>query len=176
LQAREAVHFQLGKILPILIRYARKNLQKNRRFSQSVLEALNGLTLNPSDLRTSVDGYANAIIKLSQSERCLILSGFRNYVINDLLKNADHYVKSPDDALCSLQAAMTRLSLIAVQVMGAKALLPDCKIEERLTLAVSSTARAFEHNPAIMVEIAGYLDNIEDKSVAVLGLITPRLE
>lgn len=175
-QAREAVHFQLGKVLPILIRYARNNLQKNRRFSQSIFDALNGLTLDPSDMNTSVDSYASAIAKLSQSERMLVLSGFRNYLINDLLKNAGRYVKSPNDALCSLQAAITRLSLIAVQVMGARALLPDCKIEDRLPLAVSSTARAFEHNPAIMLEIASYLDNIEDKSVAVLGLITPRLE
>jgi lysine-N-methylase len=176
LQARAAVQFQLGKVLPILVRHARKNLLRNRRFLQSVFDALNGVKLDPANLQQSVDLYTGAISKLSPSDRVLLLSGFRNYLINDLLKNAGLYAKAPDDALRSLQAAITRLSLVAVQVIGARALMPDCKIEERLPLAVSSTARAFEHSPAIMVEIASYLDKIEDKSVAVLGLITPRLE
>jgi hypothetical protein len=137
---------------------------------------LNGVKLDPTDLKQSIDLYTDAIETLSQSDRALLLSGYRNYLINDLLKNMPHYIKSADEALRSLQAATTRLSLISVQVIGARALTSDCKIEERLPLAVSSTARAFEHNPAIMVEIASYLNNIEDKSVAVLGLITPRLE
>jgi len=127
-------------------------------------------------LEQSVERYTGATAKLSKSDRILLLSGFRNYQLNDLLKNAALYVTTPEDALRSLQAAITRLSLMALQVIGARALMPDCKIEERLPLAVSSTARAFEHNPAIMVQIATLLDNIEDKSVAVLGLITPRLE
>ena len=174
-QAREAVQFQLGKVLPILVRHARNNLLKNRRFLRSVFDALNGVNLDPSDLQQSVDRYTDAISKLSQFDRITLLSGFRNYLINDLLKFSGRYNKSADDALGSLQDAVARLSLVAVQIIGARALAPDCEIAERLTLAVSSTARAFEHNPAIMAEIVSYLNNIEDKSVAVLGLITPRL-
>lgn len=174
-QEREAVQFQLGKVLPILVRHARNNLLKNRRFLRSVIDALNGINLDPSDLQNSVDRYTDAISNLSQVDRITLLSGFRNYLINDLLKFSVRYNKSADDALGSLQDAIARLSLVAVQIIGARALAPDCEISERLTLAVSSTARAFEHNPAIMVEIVSYLNNIEDKSVAVLGLITPRL-
>ena len=174
-QAREAVQFQLGKVLPILVRHARNNLLKNRRFLRSVFDALNGVNLDPSDLQQSVDRYTDAISKLSQFDRITLLSGFRNYLINDLLKFSGRYNKSADDALGSLQDAVARLSLVAVQIIGARALAPDCEIAERLTLAASSTARAFEHNPAIMAEIVSYLNNIEDKSVAVLGLITPRL-
>ena len=136
---------------------------------------MNGINLDPSDLQNSVDRYTDAISNLSQVDRITLLSGFRNYLINDLLKFSVRYNKSADDALGSLQDAIARLSLVAVQIIGARALAPDCEISERLTLAVSSTARAFEHNPAIMVEIVSYLNNIEDKSVAVLGLITPRL-
>jgi len=175
MQARAAVQFQLGKVLPILVRHARNNLLKNRRFLQSVLDALNGLKAGKEDLQLTVELYTGAISKLSNSDRKLLLSGFRNYQLNDLLKFAGLYTKSPDDALRGLQATITRLSLVTIQVIGARAMMPDCKIEERLPLAVSSTARALEHNPAIMVEIAAYLDKIEDKSIAVLGLITPPL-
>jgi lysine-N-methylase len=175
-QSREAVQFQLGKVLPILVRHARNNLLKNQRFLKSVFDALNGVNLDPTDLQKSVDRYVGAIAKLSQTDQLILSLGFRNYLINDLLKNAGRYMKSPNDALGSLQDAIVRLSLVAVQVIGARALYPDCKIEERLTLAVSSTARAFEHKSAVMMEIITYLDNIEEKSVAVLGLITPRLE
>lgn len=176
LQSREAVRFQLGTVLPILVRHSRKNLVKSQRFTKSVFDTLNGLDLDPSELQKSLDLYTGTIAELSQSDRNAMLLGFRNYLINDLLKNAGRYTNTSDDALRSLQAAITRLSIISVQVIGARALVPDCKIEERLPFAVSSTARALEHNPAIMIEIATYLDSIEDKSVAVLGLITPRLE
>jgi hypothetical protein len=174
-KAREAVQFQLGKVLPILVRHARNNLLKNQRFLRSVFDALNGINLDPSDLQQSVNLYTDAISKLSQLDRITLLSGFRNYLINDLLKFSVRYNKSADDALGGLQDAVARLSLVAVQIIGARAHAPDCEIAERLTLAVSSTARALEHNPAIMAEIVSNLNSIEDKSVAVLGLITPRL-
>jgi|GEM_PF-6036287 len=176
LQSREAIQFQLGKILPILVRHARNNLLTNQRFLQSVFDALNGINLDTSDLNKSVERYTRTIADLSPSDRLVLLSGLRNYLINDLLKNAGRFMNSPDDALGSLQDAVARLSLITVLVIGARALKPDFNIEERLTLAVSSTARAFEHKSAVMVEIITYLDDIEKKSVAVLGLITPRLE
>lgn len=174
MQAREAIQFQLGKVLPIIVRHARKNLLKNRRFLKSVFDALNGINLDPADLQQSVDLYSHAISKMSQFDRATLLSAFRNYLMNDLLKFSGRYTKSADDALAGLQDAVVRVSLVAVQTIGARALAPDCNIQERLTLSVSSTARAFEHNPEIMTEIVSYLNNIEDKSIAVLGLIAPR--
>jgi lysine-N-methylase len=174
-QTSAALHFQLGKILPVIIRHARNNLQRNNRFVKSVFDGLNGLELDPEKLALPVDKYILSVKGLLPEDRNLITSAFRNYLLNDLVKNVAYYVRSPDDALRSLQAAVTRLSIIAVQVVGARALDANCNLGERLVLAVSSTARAFEHNPAIMVEIAKYLDDIEEKSAAVLALITPRL-
>lgn len=176
LHAQAAVQFQLGKILPILIRHVKNNLMKNRRFLQSVFDGLNGLQLDPSKLQQSVNLYSGAIAKFSPADHALMSTGFRNYLINELLKNETIYAKSPEDALRALQAAIMRLSIMAIQVVGARSLEPDCLLAERLPFAVSSTARAFEHNPAIMLEIADYLNAIEDRSVAVLGLITPRFE
>lgn len=174
LQAQASIQFQLGKILPILIRYVRNNLLKNRRFRESVFDGLNGLQLDPSNLSKSVNLYSEAIARFSPADHTLMSTGFRNYLINELLKNAAIYVNSAEDAFRGLQAAITRLSIIAVQVVGARCLHPDCILAERLPFTVSSTARTFEHNQAIMLEIADYLNAIEDRSVAVLGLITPR--
>jgi lysine-N-methylase len=174
-ETRAALSFQLGKILPIIIRHARSNLQRNNRFIKSVFDGLNGLELDPEKLALPVEKYMSAVNGLLPDDRNQVASAFRNYLLNDLVKNVGYYVRSPDDALRSLQAAVTRLSIIAVQVFGAKALDASCNLSERLVLAVSSTARAFEHNPAIMIEIAKYLDAIEEKSVAVLALITPRI-
>lgn len=175
LLSSEAVHFQIGKILPMLVNHARSNARRNKRFTQSVWDALQGLKINNADLSQSVEIYKGTILDLSSNDRAKLMSGYRNYMINDLLKNVLQYNKSASEALRCLQAAITRLSLITVQIIGARSLKPDCQIEERLPFAVSSTARAFEHDPAIMDEIANYLNKIEDKSIAVLGLITPRL-
>lgn len=174
IHGQASIQFQLGKMLPILIRHVRNNLLKNRRFLQSVFDGLNGLQLDPSKLQQSVNLYSGTISRFSEADHTVMSTGFRNYLINEMLKNEAIYVKSSEDALRAIQAAVVRLSIIAIQVVGARSLHPDCLLEERLPFAVSSTARAFEHNPAIMLEIAEYLDAIEDKSVAVLGLITPR--
>lgn len=175
MQAREAVHFQLGKVLPILLRHSRNNM-RNVRFQESLMNSLNGILPNSNDLKASTELYEATLNSLSKKDLLVLKSALRNYLLNDLLKNTPLYNRSPINALRGLQAAIVRLSIFVIQIIGTRAFLPDCSVEKHITLIVSSTARVFEHNSTIMVEIANYLDSIEDKSVAVLGLITPRLE
>jgi lysine-N-methylase len=174
-QARAAVQFQLGKVLPILVRHARNNL-RNERFQKSFLNALSGILPDPNDIKASAALYMNTINDLSTIELNLVKSALRNYLINDLLKNSTLYSSSPTDALRGLQASIVRCSIFVVQLVGRRIFARDGAIEEQLPLIISSTARAFEHNTAIMNDISSYLDGIEDKSIAVLGMITPRLE
>jgi lysine-N-methylase len=173
-QAREAAQFQLGKVLPILVRHARNNL-RNTRFRKSFLNSLSGIVPGSIDVNASAELYLSTVNTLTINSISRIKSALNNYLINDLLKNLELYSSSPIHALRGLQAAVVRISIFFVQFIGAKLVEKSCCEEELLPLIVSSTARALEHNPAVMVEIASYLDNIEDKSVALLGLITPRL-
>jgi hypothetical protein len=137
---------------------------------------LNGILPDPNDIDGAVDRYRKTIKDLSSSERKLLHSALRNYILNDLVNNSALYTRSPSAALQGLQAVIVRLSIFVIQLVGAKLSVENCDIQERLPLIVSSTARVFEHNSLLMSEITNYLDQIEDKSVAVLGLIVPQLE
>ena len=175
-RTRAATQFQLAKVLPIFIRHSRKRLS-NQRFQKSFLEALTGILPDPNDIDGSVDAYRKTIKDLSPPERELLHSALRNYILNDLMNNSAYlYTRSPSAALEGLQAVIVRLSIFVIQLVGAKISTENYNIQERLPLIVSSTARVFEHNNSIMSEIVNYLDQIDDKSVAVLGLILPQLE
>lgn len=174
-RTRAATQFQLAKVLPILVRHSRNGL-RNLRFQKSFLDGLNGILPDPNDIDAAVDRYRKTIKDLSSSERKLLHSALRNYILNDLVNNSALYTRSPSAALQGLQAVIVRLSIFVIQLVGAKLSVENCDIQERLPLIVSSTARVFEHNSLLMSEITNYLDQIEDKSVAVLGLIVPQLE
>jgi lysine-N-methylase len=175
LQSKAAIQFQLGKVLPILTRHARHGLQ-NTRFQQSFLKAMSGILPDPQDLDNSVRIYQKILNGLSALDRKLIQTALRNYLLNDLVNNSSLYTRSADHALQCLQAVILRLSIFVIQLIGALQIAENSVIDELLTLIVSSTARAFEHNSKLILDMTTYLDKIEEKSVAVLALITPQLE
>lgn len=174
MQGKAATQFQLGKVLPILIRHARNGL-KNARFQKSFLDAINGFLPDPQDLDAAVEKYQATLKGMSTTDRSIVSTALRNYLLNDLAINSVMYTRSATDALKGLQAVVVRLSIFVIQLVGALQTVKDCRIEERLPLIVSSTARVFEHNTAVALEIRASLDKIEDKSVALLGLITPQV-
>ena len=169
------VRFQISRVMPLLIKRIREELSINQRFAACSLRCLQGLAISGGDTESSVQLYAGALKSLTTSERETLTLGLRNYLLNDLLKNSWQYRGNALTAFTSLQSATVRLCIVTFLILGAKAVNKELNIKELLVEAVSSSSRAFEHNATLVDQISAVLNNIENQSPAMLGLIAPKV-
>lgn len=171
-----AIRFQISKVMPLLIKRSRQSLLTNKRFGAAVIRCLVGLTVDKGDIAVSEKRYKEAMNSLTIHEKDTIILGFRNYLMNDLIKNSARYRSSGEAAFSALQGAAVRLCIFMFLVLGAKAADDAVSIADVLVEAVSSSARAFEHNTTLVDQIAALLDTFEKQSPAMLGLIAPKIQ
>lgn len=171
-----AIRFQISKVMPLLIKRSRQSLLTNKRFGAAVIRCLVGLTVDKGDIAVSEKRYKEAMNSLTIHEKDTLILGFRNYLMNDLIKNSARYRSSGEAAFSALQGAAVRLCIFMFLVLGAKAADDAVSIADVLVEAVSSSARAFEHNTTLVDQIAALLDTFEKQSPAMLGLIAPKIQ
>jgi len=171
-----AIRFQIGKVMPLLIKRSREILIQNKRFGAAVIRCLEGLAVEKGDIAVSEKRYTEAMKSLTKHEKDTLTLGFRNYLMNDLIINSVRYRSSGDAAFSALQGSAVRLCIFMFLVLGAKAADDAVNIAEVLVEAVSSSARAFEHNSTLASQIAAHLDTFEKQSPAMLGWIVPKIQ
>lgn len=176
LQDDPAIRFQIGKVMPLLIKRSREGLLSNKRFAGAVIRCLHGLAVDKADIAVSEKKYTEAMKSLTIVEKDTLMQGFRNYLMNDLIKNSARYRSSGEAAFSALQGTAVRLCIFMFLVLGAKASDDAVNITDVLVEAVSSSARAYEHNATLIDQIAEVLDAIEKQSPAMLGLIVPKIQ
>lgn len=171
-----AIRFQIGKVMPLLIARSRETLLTYKRFGAAVIRCLVGLEVDKGDITVSEKRYMEAMKSLTIHEKDTLILGFRNYLMNDLIKNSERYRRSHEAAFSALQGTAVRLCIFMFLVLGAKAADDAVNIAEVMVEAVSSAARAFEHNITLVDQIAALLDAFEKQSPAMLGLIVPKIQ
>lgn len=175
LQHDVGIKFQIAKVMPLLVKRTREQLSSNKRFSSCSIQCLEGFAITEGDNRKSVRLYAQALKSLTASEKATVSLGFRNYLVNEFIKNSRVYRSGGEKAFKALQNATVRLCIINFLILGVKASDQDAVIEDVLVECVSSSSRAFEHSTILLDQISEMLDSIESQSPAMLGLIAPKL-
>lgn len=175
LQHDVGIKFQIGKVMPLLVKRTREQLSNNKRFFACSIRCIEGLAVTDGDTNKTVRLYAQALKSLTKPEKATVILGFRNYLINDFIKNSRTYAAGGEKAFKALQAATVRLCIINFLILGAKATNHDTVIEDVLIEAVSSSSRSFEHSTVLVDQISEMLNAVEIQSPAMLGLISPKI-
>ncbi len=170
--ATQILKFQFKSIFPLLLRYTRNHIE-NIRFRDSVMKAIVGLGIDKDDLDFSAVMYNEAVSNIKEWDKKIIQNAMSNFLVNDMLKQQVLLQRNAKTATNAIAATVTRLAVSNLIFIGMLAHSPQEPVSDLLVKAVSVVGRTFDHTGTIHEELAQYINEVDENSLAVLTLITP---